>query len=136
MLAVSLYSNFPSPILSLIFLSFFCHLSLSLSDIDKIHNGIGDKFAILIQLITTFFAGFVIGFIRGWELTLLLIVVTPFMVFGAAVFSKVLLHDIFIYIYIISSPAYRLLQHLQVKSRSYMLGLELLLKRFYHQLEL
>ena len=38
---------------------------------------------------TTFFAGFIIGFIRGWQLALLLIAVTPFMVAGAAVFSKV-----------------------------------------------
>ena len=75
---------------------FFCFsllltlfLSLSLSDIDKIHDGIGDKLTILVQWVTTFFAGFVIGFIRGWQLALLLIAVTPFMVAGAAVFSKV-----------------------------------------------
>ena len=41
------------------------------------------------QWVTTFFAGFIIGFIRGWELTLVLIAITPFMVMGAAVFSKV-----------------------------------------------
>uniref|UniRef100_A0A1X7TB27 ABC transmembrane type-1 domain-containing protein n=1 Tax=Amphimedon queenslandica TaxID=400682 RepID=A0A1X7TB27_AMPQE len=58
-------------------------------DVDKIHDGIGDKLTILVQWVTTFFAGFVIGFIRGWELTLVLIAITPFMVMGAAVFSKV-----------------------------------------------
>ena len=77
-----------------VYMYFFCFsllltLSLSLSDIDKIHDGIGDKLTILVQWVTTFFAGFIIGFIRGWQLALLLIAVTPFMVAGAAVFSKV-----------------------------------------------
>ena len=75
---------------SFFILNLFSSLSsLSISDVDKIHGGIGDKLTILVQWVTTFFAGFVIGFIRGWELTLVLIAVTPFMVLGAAVFSKV-----------------------------------------------
>lgn len=60
-----------------------------LSDIDKIHAGIGDKFAILIQWIATFFAGFVIGFVREWRMTLFLIAVTPFLAIVTAIFSKV-----------------------------------------------
>ena len=60
------------------------------SDIDKIHDGIGDKLAILVQWVVTFFAGFIIGFVRDWRLTLFLLgAVTPFLVVSAAAFSKV-----------------------------------------------
>ena len=59
------------------------------SDINKIHEGIGDKFAILIQWIATFFAGFAIGFARDWRMTLFLLGVTPFLAIVAGVFSKV-----------------------------------------------
>lgn len=59
------------------------------SDINKIHAGIGDKLAIFIQWITTFIAGFVIGFVRDWRLTLLLLGFTPFMAIAGAVLGKV-----------------------------------------------
>ena len=66
------------------------YISISLiSDIDKIHSGIGDKFAILVQWVATFFAGFAIGFSRDWRLTLFLIAVTPLLAIAAAGFSKV-----------------------------------------------
>jgi len=58
------------------------------SDINKIHAGIGDKLAIFIQWITTFIAGFVIGFVRDWRLTLLLLGFTPFMAIAGAVLGK------------------------------------------------
>lgn len=59
------------------------------SDIDKIHDGIGDKIALLIQWISTFFGGFVVGFVREWRLTLLLLAFTPFLALGGAVMAKV-----------------------------------------------
>ena len=59
------------------------------SDINKIHAGIGDKLAIFLQWITTFFAGFAIGFVRDWRLTLLLLGFTPFMAIAGAVLGKV-----------------------------------------------
>ena len=64
-------------------------LSLFLRNIDKVHAGIGDKFAMLIQWVTTFIAGFVVGFIRGWQLALLLAFITPIMGVAGAVFFRV-----------------------------------------------
>ena len=46
-------------------------------DIDKVHAGIGDKLVILIQWVTTFFAGFLIGFIKDWRLALVLLAIIP-----------------------------------------------------------
>ena len=66
------------------------HCSFSpCSDIEKIHDGIGDKVALFIQWISTFFGGFIIGFIKDWRLTLVLIVFTPFLVLCGAAFSVV-----------------------------------------------
>ena len=59
------------------------------SDVDKIHDGIGDKVALLIQWLATFFGGFVVAFIREWRLTLLLLSVAPFLVIGGFFMSKV-----------------------------------------------
>ena len=59
------------------------------SDVNKIHEGIGDKFAILVQWVATFFVAFAIGFARDWRMTLFLLGVTPFLAIVAGVFSKV-----------------------------------------------
>ena len=59
------------------------------SDIEKIHDGIGDKAALFVQWIATFFGGFIIGFIKDWRLTLLLVGFTPFLVFSGALFALV-----------------------------------------------
>lgn len=75
----------------------------SSSDIDKIHAGIGDKFAILIQWLATFLAGFVIGFVREWRMTLFLIAVTPFLAVVTAIFSKVIENPTSLFLYLSSS---------------------------------
>ncbi|KAK6491454.1 ATP-dependent translocase ABCB1-like isoform X1 [Huso huso] len=59
-------------------------------DISKINEGIGDKIALLIQSVATFLAGFVVGFIEGWKLTLVILAVSPVLGVAAALFSKVL----------------------------------------------
>lgn len=59
------------------------------SDIDKIHDGIGDKIALLIQWVATFFGGFIVGFVEDWRLTLLLLAFTPFLAMGGAIMAKV-----------------------------------------------
>lgn len=59
-------------------------------DISKINEGIGDKIALLIQSVATFLAGFVVGFIEGWKLTLVILAVSPVLGVSAALFSKVL----------------------------------------------
>lgn len=50
------------------------------SDMEKIREGIGVKMAVFIQLVLTCIAGFVVGFVRDWRLTLLLLACTTFIV--------------------------------------------------------
>ncbi|XP_041649046.1 ATP-binding cassette, sub-family B (MDR/TAP), member 4 [Cheilinus undulatus] len=59
-------------------------------DVYKIQEGIGDKAGMLIQAYTTFIASFIIGFSKGWKLTLVILAVSPALGISAALFSKVL----------------------------------------------
>uniref|UniRef100_A0A8B9GKA4 ATP binding cassette subfamily B member 4 n=1 Tax=Amazona collaria TaxID=241587 RepID=A0A8B9GKA4_9PSIT len=61
-----------------------------LDDVSKINDGIGDKIGILIQSLTTFIAGFIVGLIRGWKLTLVILAVSPVLGLSAALWAKVL----------------------------------------------
>ena len=63
------------------------------SDVGKIHAGIGDKVALLLQWLATFVGGFVIGFVRDWRLTLVLLGFTPFLAIGGFIMTKVTAHD-------------------------------------------
>nr|XP_045016870.1 phosphatidylcholine translocator ABCB4 isoform X5 [Jaculus jaculus] len=42
------------------------------------------------QAIATFFAGFIVGFIRGWKLTLVILAISPVLGLSAAVWAKIL----------------------------------------------
>ncbi|XP_076438744.1 ATP-dependent translocase ABCB1-like [Babylonia areolata] len=57
-------------------------------DILKIHDGIGDKVATLIQHSCCAIAGILIGFYYGWKLTLVILAVSPLLVVSAALFGK------------------------------------------------
>ncbi|XP_044151513.1 ATP-dependent translocase ABCB1 [Bufo gargarizans] len=59
-------------------------------DVQKINEGIGDKIALLLQSIATFITGFIIGFVRGWKLTLVILAISPVMGLSAAIWSKIL----------------------------------------------
>ena len=59
------------------------------SDVFKIQEGIGDKMGTLIQSFTTFFASFIIGFVNGWKLTLVILSISPLLGVSAALFSTV-----------------------------------------------
>ncbi|KAI9533317.1 Multidrug resistance protein 1 [Dissostichus eleginoides] len=59
-------------------------------DVYKIQEGIGDKAGRLLQAFTTFVTAFVIGFIKGWKLTLVILAVSPALAIAAGIFSKVL----------------------------------------------
>ncbi|XP_038607497.1 bile salt export pump [Tachyglossus aculeatus] len=54
-------------------------------DINKINDAMADQVAIFIQRITTCICGFLMGFSSGWKLTLVIISVSPFLGFGAAI---------------------------------------------------
>ncbi|XP_060634550.2 bile salt export pump [Anolis sagrei] len=53
-------------------------------DVNKINDAIADQVAIFIQRFTTFVGGFLLGFVRGWKLTLVIIAVSPLLGIGAA----------------------------------------------------
>ncbi|XP_075443556.1 ATP-dependent translocase ABCB1 isoform X1 [Ascaphus truei] len=59
-------------------------------DVSKINEGIGDKIAMLFQSIATFLTGFIIGFIKGWKLTLVILAISPVMGLSAAIWAKIL----------------------------------------------
>ncbi|NWS93849.1 ABCBB protein, partial [Mionectes macconnelli] len=56
-------------------------------DVNKINEAIADQVAIFIQRITTFVCGFLLGFVSGWKLTLVIIAVSPLLGIGAAVYG-------------------------------------------------
>uniref|UniRef100_A0A2K6S1K2 ATP binding cassette subfamily B member 4 n=1 Tax=Saimiri boliviensis boliviensis TaxID=39432 RepID=A0A2K6S1K2_SAIBB len=59
-------------------------------DVSKINEGIGDKIGMFFQSIATFFTGFIIGFTRGWKLTLVILAISPVLGLSAAVWAKIL----------------------------------------------
>ncbi|CAH2282375.1 multidrug resistance 1 [Pelobates cultripes] len=59
-------------------------------DVSKINEGIGEKIAMLVQSMATFITGFVLGFVKGWKLTLVILAISPLMGLSAAVWSKIL----------------------------------------------
>uniref|UniRef100_A0A8C6FFP6 Phosphatidylcholine translocator ABCB4 n=1 Tax=Moschus moschiferus TaxID=68415 RepID=A0A8C6FFP6_MOSMO len=59
-------------------------------DISKISEGIGDKVGMFFQAIATFFAGFIVGFIRGWKLTLVIMAISPILGLSTAIWAKIL----------------------------------------------
>ncbi|KAK3533490.1 hypothetical protein QTP70_023359 [Hemibagrus guttatus] len=56
-------------------------------DINKINDAIADQVGIFIQRFTTFVCGFLMGFVRGWKLTLVIISVSPLIGVGAGLMA-------------------------------------------------
>ena len=67
----------------------FCLFFFFSSDVNKINEAIADQVAIFIQRLTTFVCGFLLGFVSGWKLTLVIIAVSPLLGVGAAVYGLV-----------------------------------------------
>ncbi|XP_073486147.1 ATP-binding cassette sub-family B member 5 isoform X1 [Aquarana catesbeiana] len=59
-------------------------------DVNKINDGIGDKVGHLIQNISTFVAGLLIGLIYGWKLALVLMSTGPVVAISTAISSKMM----------------------------------------------
>ncbi|XP_067658455.1 ATP-dependent translocase ABCB1-like isoform X1 [Haliotis asinina] len=57
-------------------------------DMEKLREGIGDKFSLCVQFFSAFISGFVIGFIKGWKLTLVMMSLTPVLAIAGAFMSK------------------------------------------------
>ena len=58
-------------------------------DVDKIRMGIGDKVGQTLYLITVFLAGIVLGFVKSWKLTLVILAISPLIVASAGLMAKV-----------------------------------------------
>ncbi|KAM9461318.1 bile salt export pump [Clarias gariepinus] len=56
-------------------------------DINKINDAIADQVGIFIQRFTTFVCGFLMGFVKGWKLTLVIISVSPLIGVGAGLMA-------------------------------------------------
>ncbi|KAM9805144.1 bile salt export pump [Neosynchiropus ocellatus] len=56
-------------------------------DINKINNAIADQAAIFVERLSTFVFGFMVGFIGGWKLTLVVIAVSPLIGVAAALMA-------------------------------------------------
>lgn len=52
-------------------------------------DGIGHKIGLFLQAITTVLVGFIMGFVYGWKLTLVMIVASPLVVIAGGVIGKV-----------------------------------------------
>lgn len=59
------------------------------SDVERVREGIGDKLSMALQHTATFVAGFLIGFLRSWQLTLVLASFMPITVLVNSYFGKV-----------------------------------------------
>ncbi|CAF4831175.1 unnamed protein product [Rotaria sp. Silwood1] len=57
-------------------------------DVNKIHDGIGDKLGSTSQFLGAFFTGFILGFVKGWKLTLVILSISPLLFSSAVLFSK------------------------------------------------
>jgi uncharacterized membrane protein len=67
----------------------FIVLCCVVSDVAKIQEGIGDKFANFCQYFTTFVAGLVIGLAYGWKLALVIFACSPLLVLSGGIMTYV-----------------------------------------------
>uniref|UniRef100_A0A915IPL2 Multidrug resistance protein 1 n=1 Tax=Romanomermis culicivorax TaxID=13658 RepID=A0A915IPL2_ROMCU len=71
-------------------LSEYCSESDHFSDLERIKEGIGDKFGLLLQYIFQIVAGFVVAFVYSWKLSLVMLAMTPLMALSAGFISKMI----------------------------------------------
>ncbi|XP_054017022.1 ATP-dependent translocase ABCB1 [Dryobates pubescens] len=59
-------------------------------DISKIDEGIGEKVAMFFQAVATFCSGFIVGFTKGWKLTLVILALSPVLGLSSALWAKII----------------------------------------------
>ncbi|XP_030843468.1 ATP-dependent translocase ABCB1-like [Strongylocentrotus purpuratus] len=59
-------------------------------DMERVKEGLGDKISISLQYVAMFFAGFAIAFFKSWELTLVLLSMTPLIAIAGGFMTYVL----------------------------------------------
>ena len=60
------------------------------AQLEQIELGVGDKFGVLIQLISQVITGLIVSFITSWKLTLVMLVVIPFTILSFLIMMKTL----------------------------------------------
>lgn len=58
------------------------------SDVNLVEAGIGAKVSTAVQFISMFVTGFIIAFVHGWKLTLVILAIAPLLAIGGALFGK------------------------------------------------
>ncbi|RKP10199.1 P-loop containing nucleoside triphosphate hydrolase protein [Thamnocephalis sphaerospora] len=58
------------------------------SDVNLVREGISEKLGTVIQSVSTFVCGFVIGFLKGWKMALVLMAVFPILVAAGAIMGR------------------------------------------------
>eukprot|EP00727_Mastigamoeba_balamuthi_P004750 m51a1_g14273 putative multidrug resistance protein 1 (1370) ;mRNA; r:344850-349837 len=64
-------------------------LTTRITDVTKIQDGIGEKVGMFALVMTTFVAGWVIGFTKGWKMSLVLLSMVPVLMVVMGVLSRV-----------------------------------------------
>ncbi|KAJ2849367.1 hypothetical protein IWW36_002683 [Coemansia brasiliensis] len=62
-------------------------------DVNLVQEGIGEKFSFVLQYVTTFLAGLILAFTRGWRMTLVVLAVLPLLAGSAALMGVLLAKD-------------------------------------------
>ncbi|XP_004851267.1 multidrug resistance protein 1-like [Heterocephalus glaber] len=61
-----------------------------IDDVSKVNEGIGDKIGMFFQSLATFLTAFIVGFSRGWKLTLVILAISPVLGLSASIWAKIL----------------------------------------------
>ena len=65
------------------------HLASVCSDVEKIQSGTGEKIGLFLQYFTTFLLGYLVGFVQGWKLTLVILSIVPLLLVLAVILTTV-----------------------------------------------
>jgi len=58
-------------------------------DLNKVHDGIGQKIGMFLQNAAVVLTGFIMGFAYGWKLTLVIIAISPLLMIAGGFMAKV-----------------------------------------------
>ncbi|XP_050434282.1 ATP-dependent translocase ABCB1-like [Adelges cooleyi] len=58
-------------------------------DLERVREGIGSKFSMVTQYVSTFFTGIIVGLCVNWRLTLIILCVAPFFIIVSGAISKI-----------------------------------------------
>ncbi|KAI9225182.1 MAG: ABC transporter type 1, transmembrane domain-containing protein, partial [Piptocephalis tieghemiana] len=57
-------------------------------DINLIQDGIAEKVGLIVQYVAMFVGGFILAFVRGWKMSLVMLSLMPFLIAGGALMAK------------------------------------------------